>query len=369
MDSTQYADEIEQAAETIVGARNDPEMKREVAEQIAELDAELPDTPTSTLIDPVVKQSEYFTVDKAISIVYNDYAPSGDISTSSLSEAVSEFNTSGPDTDVWVDTTFKVISLFEEKDNEVEQNGIIADETATAAFAYFTEDNVNTPVLSEGSVYELSGGVVNEFGDQAQVKFTSISDVTETNTEIETPERELVSFEGHIVDFQSQSGFLARCPDCARVLSDEGKCDEHGYVSPEYDVRLKARLDDGEHTPTAYIQSDGIEKLTGISIRDAACLAVEGATKDDLSDELGSDFTARDAVVFAEDPETTASLNKEAALNELRDELLQRKITVDGRWVHSDDAPDPQLSVTSVEFVGGITPEIAEDALVRLRSR
>jgi len=367
MSSTQFADEIEQTAETVANVSE--ENKHEVAEVLSDLDEQLSDTPTETLLTQVTKQIEYFSLENVVETVRNEYSPSDDISTSSFSEAVSEFNATGPEPNVWVDTTFKVLSIFEEKDNGVEQNGLIADETTTAAFAYFTKDFVNTPTLKEGGVYEVNGAVINEFQDEAQVKFTSTTDVTESDKTIDTPDRDLVSFEGHIVDFQSQSGFLARCPDCGRTLNAENRCTEHGYVTPEYDVRLKARLDDGEHTPTAFIQSDGVQDLIDMSIRDAACLAVEGASQDELSDELGSDFTARDAVKFAQDPEVNASLNKANALEAIKDKLLERKVSIEGNWVHNDDDPDPQLSVASVEFVGGVTSDIAEDALVRLRSR
>jgi replication factor A1 len=51
-------------------------------------------------------------------------------------------------------------------------------------------------------------------------------------------------FTGAVVDIQSGSGLIKRCPECNRQVKN-GICGEHGKVEGVYDLRTKAGIDNG----------------------------------------------------------------------------------------------------------------------------
>jgi replication factor A1 len=92
-----------------------------------------------------------------------------------------------------------------------------------------------------------------------------------------------------MVDIQTGSGLIKRCPECKRALV-KGACAEHGKVKGEYDLRIKAVLDSGISTQDALINRELTEKLAGISLDAAIAMAADaldpGVVLDKLKHEL-----------------------------------------------------------------------------------
>ena len=96
-----------------------------------------------------------------------------------------------------------------------------------------------------------------------------------------------VEIEGALVDIQSGSGLIKRCPedDCTRVLQN-GRCAEHGEVEGEFDVRIKGVLDDGEQVYEVLFDKQATEALTGISIEEAKDMAMDALDTTVVADEM-----------------------------------------------------------------------------------
>jgi RPA family protein len=85
-----------------------------------------------------------------------------------------------------------------------------------------------------------------------------------------------VAVVGSIVDIQEGSGLIKRCPeaDCTRVLSGE-RCAEHGAVEGEFDLRIKAIVDDGNRSINAIFDAEATATVSGLSLEDAQAMAMD----------------------------------------------------------------------------------------------
>jgi replication factor A1 len=79
---------------------------------------------------------------------------------------------------------------------------------------------------------------------------------------------------GAMVDIQSGSGLIKRCPECNRALT-KGACMEHGKVDGVYDLRIKAVMDDGAFIQDAILKRDQVEEITGITLENAIAMAAD----------------------------------------------------------------------------------------------
>jgi len=191
----------------------------------------------------------------------------------------------------WVDVTAKVVELWEPRSDAVAQVGLLGDETGTIKFTKWSKSDL--PTLDEGGVYHLRNVVTDEYQGRFSVKLNRTTVIEELDDDIEVGDDD-VTVEGALVDIQSGSGLIKRCPeeDCTRVLQN-GRCNEHGEVDGEFDLRIKGVLDDGEDVHEVLFDREGTEDLTGITLEEAKDMAMDALDTSVVADEMRTDVLGR----------------------------------------------------------------------------
>ena len=274
--------------------------------------------------------SEYrVPVDEARRSIVSTYLDEADMDREDLSGGSTE-SASVADIDApeeWLDVTVKVVDLWEPNADSIAQVGLLGDETGTVKFTKWAKSEL--PELEEGAVYRLEGVVTDEYQGRFSVKLNSATTIEELDTDLEVGDDD-TEVEGALVDIQSGSGLIKRCPeeDCTRVLQN-GRCSEHGDVEGEFDLRIKGVLDDGIEIHETIFNQESTEELTGISLEEAQEMAMD-------------------------------ALDTEVVVEEMRETVLGRYYRVSGptlgRYVLAND----------IERLGA--PTDAERVLIRARS-
>ena len=184
----------------------------------------------------------------------------------------------------WLDLTVKVVDLWEPGADSIAQVGLLGDETGTVKFTKWAKSDL--PELDEGAVYRLEGVVTDEYQERFSVKLNSATTIEELDAEIEVGD-DSTEVEGALVDIQSGSGLIKRCPDddCTRVLQN-GRCSEHGDVEGEFDLRIKGVLDDGEGIHETIFDQESTEELTGITLDEAQQMAMDALDTEVVVEEM-----------------------------------------------------------------------------------
>jgi len=184
----------------------------------------------------------------------------------------------------WVDMTVKVVDLWEPRSDAVAQVGLVGDESGTIKFTKWSKSDL--PALDEGSVYRLRNVVTDEYEGQFSVKLNRTTTIEELDETLEVGDDSL-TIEGALVDIQSGSGLIKRCPedDCTRVLQN-GRCNEHGEGEGEFDLRIKGVLDDGEAVHEVIFDQEATEELTGIALEEAKQMAMDALDTSVVADEM-----------------------------------------------------------------------------------
>jgi len=184
----------------------------------------------------------------------------------------------------WVDLTVKVTQLWEPRSDAIAQVGLVGDESGTKKFVSFTTSEL--PELEEGKVYKLSNVVTDEYEGQYSVKLNRTTTIEELDTDIEVGDDD-VTIEGALVDIQSGSGLIKRCPeeDCTRVLQN-GRCAEHGEVEGTFDLRIKAVVDDGVDAHEVIFNEAATEDVADISLEEAKDMAMDALDTTVVADEI-----------------------------------------------------------------------------------
>ena len=188
----------------------------------------------------------------------------------------------------WVDLRVKVADLWEPGHDSIAQVGLLGDESGTMKFVAF--DTSDLPELEEGQSYALSNVVTDEYEGSFSVKLNKTTGITELDEEIEVGD-DASTVEGALVDVQSGSGLIKRCPedDCTRVLQN-GRCSEHGQVEGEFDLRIKAVLDDGMDVHEVIFDKETTEELTGIDLDEAKQMAQDALDTTVVVEEMTGDL-------------------------------------------------------------------------------
>ncbi len=141
-----------------------------------------------------------------------------------------------------------------------------------------------------GGVYELRNVVTDEYQGRYSVKLNSTTVIEELEEEIEVGD-DTSEVEGALVDMQSGSGLIKRCPveGCTRVLQN-GRCSEHGEVEGEFDLRIKAVVDDGIDAHEVIFDKEATEELTGLSLEEAKEMAMDALDTTIVADEIADDI-------------------------------------------------------------------------------
>ena len=195
--------------------------------------------------------------------------------------------------DKWVTVKGKIVQLWDNTHESISQVGLIGDETGTIKFTKWARDDF--PDVEEGKCYLFSNVVSKEWNEKIEISLNKTSSIEEIDEDIEVV-KSTVDFTGVLVDIQSGSGLIKRCPECNRSLT-KGACTEHGKVDGVYDLRIKAVLDDGIITQEALLNRDLTENTGGITLDDAIAMAADALDQAVVLDQfkaklIGKYYTA-----------------------------------------------------------------------------
>ncbi|MDB2245946.1 replication factor A [Halorubrum ezzemoulense] len=225
----------------------------------------------------------------------------------------------------WVDLRVELVDLWEPRSDSISQVGLLGDESGTIKFVAFETSDL--PELTEGQAYELSNVVTDEYEGSYSVKLNRTTGITEIDEAIEVGDN-ADTVEGALVDIQSGSGLIKRCPeeDCTRVLQN-GRCSEHGQVEGEFDLRIKGVLDDGETVTEVIFDREATEDLTGMNLEEAKDMAMDALDTTVVAEEMGEDVLGRyyrvtgptfGRYVLVDEMEDPGTVDVESALIEAR---------------------------------------------------
>ena len=191
----------------------------------------------------------------------------------------------------WVDLRVELVDLWEPRSDSIAQVGLRGEESGTIKFVAFETSDL--PELAEGQAYELSNVVTDEYEGSYSVKLNRTTGITEIDETIEVGDN-ADTVEGALVDIQSGSGLIKRCPeeDCTRVLQN-GRCSEHGQVEGEFDLRIKAVLDDGKTVTEVIFDREATEELTGMGLEEAKDMAMDALDTTVVAEEMAGDVLGR----------------------------------------------------------------------------
>ncbi|MFB6180215.1 MAG: replication factor A, partial [Halorientalis sp.] len=156
--------------------------------------------------------------------------------------------------------------------------------TGTIKFTKWSKSDL--PDLEEGKVYDLRNVVTDEYQGRFSVKLNRTTVIEESDEEIEVGDDD-ATVEGALVDIQSGSGLIKRCPneDCTRVLQN-GRCSEHGEAEGEFDLRIKGVLDDGTDVHEVIFDKEATEAFTGITLEEAKEMAMDALDTTVVADQM-----------------------------------------------------------------------------------
>jgi replication factor A1 len=191
----------------------------------------------------------------------------------------------------WIDVTVKLVDLWEPRSDSISQVGLVGDESGTKKFVAFKTSDL--PELEEGKSYRLSNVVTDEYQGNFSIKLNRTTTITELDSEVEVGD-DTSEAEGALVDIQSGSGLIKRCPEdeCTRVLQN-GRCSEHGNVDGEFDLRIKAVLDDGADVHEVIFGRETTEELTGVTLEEAKQRAMDALDTTVVADDMRADVLGR----------------------------------------------------------------------------
>jgi len=226
---------------------------------------------------PIMKKGHWYKIE---SCIVNDYKGTPIINLQKNS-VVTEIN---DEEDVVIITPFtklenvtkgvfsaraKIVKLFDTKSDKLQYSGIIGDETKAKRFVLWSSTHY-TGKLEEGKSYEFNYFNVDTIGDSAEDTIILTNNIKEISENIEVTDN-VIELIGNIVAINQGSGVIKRCtvPDCKRALDKYSMCPIHELQKTfDYDMRIKAIIDDGEKSYYANISKPISEKLTGMKLED-----------------------------------------------------------------------------------------------------
>nr|WP_318571275.1 hypothetical protein [Salinigranum marinum] len=193
--------------------------------------------------------------------------------------------------DQWIDVVAEVVELWEPRSEKIAQVGLLGDESGRLKFVKWT--SADLPELEEGDAYRFESVVTDEYQGRFSVSCNSATAISPSDDVVVASDGS-VAVVGSIVDILEGSGLVKRCgvDDCTRVLRN-GRCAEHGQRDGEFDLRIKAILDDGERSLSALFDAAATEAVTGISLEDATDMAMDALSTDVVAEEITAQLLGR----------------------------------------------------------------------------
>ena len=193
----------------------------------------------------------------------------------------------------WITVRCKVVQLWESNQESISQAGLLGDESGTIKFTKW--EKAGLPAVEEGKNYLFKNVITSQWQGQFSIKLNRTSEIVPIKEEVEVGSTS-VEFSGAMVDIQSGSGLIKRCPECNRALV-KGACGEHGKVEGLYDLRVKAVLDDGEKVQDILLNREITEALIGITLEKAKEMATEALDQAVVLDLIKNKLVGRYFIV------------------------------------------------------------------------
>ena len=267
-----------------------------------------------------LNSAEYSVVDGADDMVVQGAAPSSPLPVTNIRDLSVGF----------ASLHVKFVEEWESRSERMLQTGLRGDETGRIKFVLWKDDTKEK--LEPGRVYHITNAKVDEYNGRLSVVLNSAvyeADDPAADIAVGTV---LDSYAGTIVQISGGSGLVKRCPveGCNRVLSRQNFCPIHEIQNNyNYDLRIKAVLDDGQKAYNVLMGREVTEALTGMTMDQAIDLASESPlgleeVQAQFTEKLcgryvrcfGNDFEGRILVKSAEfihlDPSVTAELMNRA---------------------------------------------------------
>ena len=150
------------------------------------------------------------------------------------------------------------------------QQGRVGDESGGMTFATWKSGGASTPTLEEGKVYVIRNAIAQPYKQAVTLDLSmATAQQVDEDLDVKPDGMEVV---GDIVKMWGAE-VRSRCPDCRKSLQPAGAdllCEDHGIISnPLYELRVKARVDDGENVATVIFGNRVIEALTEFTLQEA----------------------------------------------------------------------------------------------------
>ena len=235
---------------------------------------------------PDVEEGKCYLITNVVSKEWNGRINIDLNKTSSIEEIEEEIevvqstlNTESPQVNVgditedgkWVSVRVKVTQIWDNDHESISQVGLAGDETGTIKFTKWV--GAELPDVEEGKCYLIGNVISKEWNGRINIDLNKNSSIEEIDEDIDVGTSNVI-FTGVLVDIQSGSGLIKRCPDCNRSLT-KGACTDHGKVDGVYDLRIKAVLDDGVITQDALLNRELTENVGELTLDDAIAMAAD----------------------------------------------------------------------------------------------
>jgi replication factor A1 len=273
------------------------EIAKEMKKKFSELGADVPQKEIESKLDLLVNQYRV-PEEEARRTVFNQYVRDLKLQRASAGgesplTKIKDVTSDGK----WISLKVKVVELWENEKAAIAQIGQLGDDTGTIKFVMWTKSDL--PPMEEGKSYVIKNVVTDSWQGRFSVKLNKTSTIVPTD-DVEVTSSD-AAMTGAIVDVQSGSGLVKRCPECNRILV-KGACVDHGKQEGEYDLRVKAVIDDGRTAQDIILNQEMTYKVTGIDVKVAKKMAMDAVDPAVVLDEikrilLGKYFTVKGPVL------------------------------------------------------------------------
>ena len=138
--------------------------------------------------------------------------------------------------------------------------------------------------MGEEKATEVLGSFPDKFPEAIVIEGKHVEALLEKTPDKKAADTNDLKHNGRITQIYDGSGLIQRCPKCNRWIIDDF-CIVHSDVEGIWDLRIKARFDDGKERCTLIFKKDVTEKSVGIKLEEAKKLG-EAATLERIKEAL-----------------------------------------------------------------------------------
>lgn len=138
--------------------------------------------------------------------------------------------------------------------------------------------------LGDEKVIDVLDTFTDKFPDTIVIEGKQIEAILEKTPSQKAAETNKIALSGKITQIYDGSGLIQRCPKCNRWIIDDF-CIVHSDVKGIWDLRIKARFDNGKVRCTLIFKKDATEKSVGITLEEAKKLG-EAVTLERIREAL-----------------------------------------------------------------------------------